>query len=342
MKEGVKLSIIIPYFNSDAWIGKMLDSLIDQDISNDNYEIIVIDDGSSQSPLSLKHYTEKYPNIKYYRKDNGGVSEARNLGIDLAIGEWVFFCDSDDFVHPQVFGSLIKTAEELDLDMLVCEWCYAQSDSTILDQKMPYKVSDVKSGKEYIASFTSNPMSIGFGVGRYFVKKSIITNNNIRFESISFTEDRIFQLDLLLVVERIAHADIIIYYYVQRQSSLTHEPYKRNYSVYATWLWHYIEKLTATINDNGTSFSKDAIAVVDGWRDMAVFSLLINCFRYCPVSVTKYYLKQLPSIDGAYPVKANAPKKTVRLVRRLMGHKRVWVLLCWFFHIIPFKIRMSL
>ena len=341
MGNSVLLSIIIPFYNSDAWIGKMLDSLMDQDLSNDQYEVIVIDDGSTQSICNLTQYTKKFPNIKYHRKENGGVSEARNMGIDLAIGKWLFFCDSDDFLHPQVFGSLIRTAEDLDLDMLVCEWCYAQSDSTILDQTMPYRVSDVKTGIEYIASFTNNPMSIGFGVWRYFIKKSVITNNSIRFERLSFTEDRIFQLDLLLVVERIAHADIIIYYYVQHQSSLTHEPYRRNYSTYAAWLWHYIEKLTTTIDNNKSSFCKDAIEVVDSWRDMAVFSLLINCFRYSPVSLTKYYLEQLPSIDGAYPVKVKAPKKTVRFVRRLMGHKTIWLLLCRVFHAIPLKTRLS-
>ena len=342
MNDDIILSIIIPFYNSDEWIGKMLDSLLDQDIPDDKYEIVVIDDGSTQSLCNLIQYTKKYPNIKYHRKENGGVSEARNVGIGLAVGKWLYFCDSDDFVHPQIFGSLIKTAEELDLDMLVCEWCYAQTNSTILDPKMPYKVSDIKNGKEYIASFSDNPMSIGFGVGRYFVKRDIVTSNNICFESISFTEDRIFQLDLLLAVDRIAHADIIVYYYVQRQSSLTHDPYRKNYSKYAAWLWHYIEKLSATIDTNKTSFSKEAIEVVEGWRDMAVFSLLINSFRYSPVSITRLYLNKLTSIDGAYPVKVKAPKWIVRFVRRLMGHKRTWILLCRVFHILPSKIRMSL
>lgn len=342
MKENTILSIIIPYYNSDAWIGKMLDSLMDQDIPNDNYEIIVIDDGSTQSICQLKQYAEKYPIIKYHRKENGGVSDARNMGIDLAEGKWLFFCDSDDFVHPQVFGSLIKKAEELDLDMLVCEWSYANPDSTVINQDLPFRVSDVKTGKDYIASFTHNPMSIGFGVGRFFIKKSIITENRIRFEKISFTEDRIFQLDLLLVVHRVAHTDFIIYYYVQHQTSITHEPKRRNYSKYAAWLWHYIERLSETMNDNTAALSPDALAVMDDWRDMAVFSLLINSFKYSPVSVTKNYLQQLSTVKGAYPVKVKGPKRIVRFVRSLMGHKDLWILLCRIFHVVPFWIRRSL
>lgn len=342
MKEGVLLSIIIPYYNSDAWIGNMLDSLLSQDISNDKYEIIVIDDGSTQSSCHLISYSREYPNIKYYRKENGGVSDARNVGIDLAEGKWLYFCDSDDFIHPQVLGSLIKDAEELDLDILFFGWCVVQPDATILNQEMPYRISEVKSGKDYIASFTDIPMSIGFGVGRYFIKKRIITDNSIRFERISFTEDRIFQLDSLLVADRVAHADFIVYYYVQHLSSLTHEPKRMNYSQYATWLWHYIERVTDTINDNTLSLCKDAIAVMDGWRDMAIFSLLINCFRFCPVSTTKYYLKQVQGIKGAYPLKIESPFRRVRFVRWLMGHKRLWIFLCRVFHILPFRVRVSL
>lgn len=342
MKDGILLSIIIPYYNSDAWIGKMLDSLLDQDISNDKYEIIVIDDGSTQDSYNLIQYTKEYPSIKYHRKENGGVSDARNVGIDLAEGKWLYFCDSDDFIHPQILGSLIKDAVNSDLDILFFGWCVVQPNASLHNQELPYSVSDVKTGIDYIASFTDIPMSIGFGVGRYFIKKRIITDNSIRFERISFTEDRIFQLDSLLVANRVAFADFIVYYYVQHQSSITHELKRRNYSKYVTWLWLYIEKLTGTMNGNTLSLSKDAITVINGWRDMAVFSLLINCFKYCPVSTTKYYLKQVQGIKEAFPLKIESPFRTVRFVRRLMNHKRLWVFLCYVFHILPFKIRVSL
>ena len=122
---------------------------------------------------------------------------------------------------------------------------------------------------------------------------------------------------------------------------MTHEPKRRNYTKFAAWLWHYIERLSATMNDDTLSLNQDAILVMDGWRDMAVFSLLINSFRYSPVSTTKYYLRRLSLIKGAYPIRTSAPKKSVRFVRGLMGHKKLWVLLCRIYHIVPFKIRLS-
>ena len=343
MKDSsIKLSVIIPYYNADKWIGRMLDSLLDQDISYDTYEIIVVDDGSTQAIDTLKRYIDNYPNIHYLRQENAGQSAARNNGVGSARGEWLYFCDSDDFIQPQVFGSLIKTAEDLDLEMLVCDWCVVQPDATVRVQKKPFSVSKVKTGREYLASFSSSPMSIGFGVWRYFIKKSVLTDNNIHFENISFAEDRIFQLDLLLLVERVSFVGVNLYYYVQHQASITHRPKRENYALVASWLWHYIERLTDTMNDNTLSLSRDAITVLDGWRDMAVFSLLINCFRYCPVSVTKHYLNLLQVIKGAYPIKIKSPFRSVRFVRRLMGHKRLWIFLCRVFHILPFKLRVSL
>ena len=343
MKDSnIKLSVIIPYYNADKWIGRMLDSLLDQDLSYDTYEIIVVDDGSTQAIDTLKRYIDNYPNIHYLRQENAGQSAARNNGVGSARGEWLYFCDSDDFIQPQVFGSLIKTAEDLDLEMLVCDWCVVQPDATVRVQKKPFSVSKVKTGREYLASFSSSPMSIGFGVWRYFIKKSVLTDNSIHFENISFAEDRVFQLDLLLVVERVSFIGVNLYYYVQHQASITHRPKRENYALVASWLWHYIERLTDTMNDNTLYLSRDAITVIDGWRDMAVFSLLINCFRYCPVSVTKHYLQLLQNLKGAYPVRIRAPRRTTRIARWLMGHKKLWVVLCRVFHILPFKVRVSL
>lgn len=341
MNDKIKLSVIIPYYNAEQWIGKMLDTLLDQDISKDIYEIIVIDDGSTHSVDSLQSYTDKYPNIHYYREDNAGLSAARNWGIELAKGEWLYFCDSDDYVQPQVFGFVLNTLESLDLDMLVCDWHYVQPDVVIQDYERPVPVSEVYSGKEYLASFASDPMSIGFGVWRYFIRRSVIFSHDIRFEDLAYIEDRLFQLELLLVVKRLVHASVKVYYYLQHPTSLLHSQKKRKYVQYAPWLWHYIERLSNTMADKSLDLSNDAIRVMEGWRDMAVFSLLINSFRYCPVSYTKDYLSKLSALDGAYPVKIMG-RKHVRLVRRLMNTPRTWSFLCSLLHLLPQRIRLYL
>ena len=102
------LSIIIPYYNRNHLIGRMLDSLLDQDISPSDYEIIVVDDGSQEEPVVLKDYANRYPQIHYHRIDHAGVSPARNIGLSLATGKWLYFCDSDDFLQRKVLKGIIE------------------------------------------------------------------------------------------------------------------------------------------------------------------------------------------------------------------------------------------
>lgn len=102
------LSIIIPMYNAGKYIGQCLESLVEQDISTDNYEIIVVNDGSSDdSEQVVLEYAMRYPQIKLFSKPNGGVSAARNYGMSVAHGDYIGFVDADDFVVPGVYGQLV-------------------------------------------------------------------------------------------------------------------------------------------------------------------------------------------------------------------------------------------
>ena len=97
MKENMRLSIIIPVYNAEKYIKNCLDSLLRQNVGG--IEILCIDDGSTDFTAKIiKTYVEKYPFIKYYYKDNGGQSSARNYGIDKARGCYLWFVDSDDYI----------------------------------------------------------------------------------------------------------------------------------------------------------------------------------------------------------------------------------------------------
>ena len=141
--EEPRLSIIIPFYNDDEWIGRMLDSLLDQDLPKDQYEIIIVDDGSTGPTTTLKQYVDNYPNIRLFHQANGGLSAARNSGIDLAKGEWLYLCDSDDFIQPNILGSLLDIAEEKDLDGLICDWRIVGMDTVPEAVDSPIQVSEV-------------------------------------------------------------------------------------------------------------------------------------------------------------------------------------------------------
>ena len=107
MEKGPLVSVIIPIYGVEKYIGKCLESLIEQ--SYGNLEILVINDGSKDNgALIAKSYAEKDSRIKVFDFENGGVSLARNRGLDLAKGEYISFVDGDDWVHPSMYQDLVE------------------------------------------------------------------------------------------------------------------------------------------------------------------------------------------------------------------------------------------
>ena len=113
------ISVIIPIYNVKSYIKECLDSLINQDINKDLYEIICIDDGSTDgSGKILDEFSVDYPNIRVVHKANGGVSSARNEGIKIAKGEYIWFVDGDDIVIHNTFSGIIECLKEKSPDLL--------------------------------------------------------------------------------------------------------------------------------------------------------------------------------------------------------------------------------
>lgn len=110
----MKISIIVPVYNTCNYLSRCLDSLVNQDIYND-IEIIVIDDGSTdESPEIIRKYAKQYANIKaIFLSFNTGVVTARNIGLNIAKGEYIGFLDSDDYVDNRFFWNYIIIGKTL-------------------------------------------------------------------------------------------------------------------------------------------------------------------------------------------------------------------------------------
>lgn len=336
----LRLSIIIPFYNDDIWIGRMLDSLLNQDLPKDQYEIIIVNDGSTEPYPNLQRYADSYSNIVVHHQENRGPAIARNRGINIAKGHWLYFCDGDDFIQPQILRPLLDLADKNELEILLCDWRDVEPEAEPQAITFPIRLSPVYDGWDYLSLFTKNPMGIGFGVWRFLVKRETIVKNHIYFEDMVYVEDRIFQLDLLGIVQKLAHAEVILYYYVQHKESILHDQKRLRYERYVSWLWIYMEKLTALIKNK--DIPANARVVLEGQRDIAVFSLLGNSIKYCPVSTTKDSLKRLKALDGAYPLQIKGYKRWIRLARRCMNHQWLWLLSCRLFHLVPIRIRQRL
>lgn len=121
MEKKIKLSIIIPVFNVEKYVQTCLDSVIEQSFRD--FEVIVVDDGSTDgSPAICDAAAKQDGRICVIHQQNGGLSAARNAGLDIARGEWIGFLDSDDFIMPDMYEKLMDAAEKARADIAVCNY----------------------------------------------------------------------------------------------------------------------------------------------------------------------------------------------------------------------------
>ena len=223
----MKLSIIVPVYNVADYLQKCLDSLLAQDLPQNEYEIIVVNDGSTDnSGVIAKQYADKYANITLINQENQGLSGARNTGIKHAKGEYIQFVDSDDYLEKNVLGGLIKQVEKDDLDVLRFKYQNVRIDNETKEYEVfkPYKYSSFLFD-DYTSDVTEGVTFLNerFGTACYawaFILKRDILNNCIFKQGIYF-EDTEWTPRMILKAERIASSDTIVYNYLMREGSIT-------------------------------------------------------------------------------------------------------------------------
>ena len=118
-KDSSKISVIIPVYNVEEYLDKCVTSVLNQTYKN--LEIILVDDGSPDNcPKMCDEWAKKDKRIKVVHKKNGGLSDARNSGIEVCTGEYIGFVDSDDYIDKQMYKELLKRIESTNSDMVMC------------------------------------------------------------------------------------------------------------------------------------------------------------------------------------------------------------------------------
>ncbi|GGH76632.1 CDP-glycerol glycerophosphotransferase [Pullulanibacillus pueri] len=115
-----KVSVIVPIYNVEQYLEECLDSLVNQTLDAEDLEVIMVNDGSMDgSPSIMENYSDSYPNFKSFHKENGGLGQARNFGVEKACGDYIVFLDSDDYVAPQAYELMVETALATGSDIVV-------------------------------------------------------------------------------------------------------------------------------------------------------------------------------------------------------------------------------
>ena len=243
MKELV--SVIVPVFNNEKYINKCIESIINQTYKN--LEIILIDDGSYDSSGKICDlYSELDNRIMVKHIENGGVSNARNVGLDIATGKYVSFIDSDDYVEKNMFENLIDIFENENLDIIVFNLLYED----LLER--PIKINNCKNTiierDKFPYEMFHNPCVKGFACNKIY-KKSIINQYNIRFDNkIKVLEDDKFNYQIFKSNDflKIKYINDIYYHYVQSASNVSNQPFNLNK---ITYLDSRIDEIDILLNE---------------------------------------------------------------------------------------------
>lgn len=213
----MKLSIIIPVYNAENFIARCIDSLMHQNLDAAHYEILLIDDGSQdRSYTVIKEMERAHTNVRGFHKQNGGVADARNYGIDRASGTYLYFLDNDDYLAHNTLPLLLETMEQNRLDLL----CFNSIKTTEVDRiksdtTLQTDNPEVMDGITYIAK-----KGLDSEVWRYIIRSEFLFATGIRFELDKALEDPIFTVRLFIAAKRMAKIPIDVHRYKQEPTSV--------------------------------------------------------------------------------------------------------------------------
>lgn len=324
----MKISIIIPYFNAERYILTMLNSICRQGLALSDYEVIVIDDGSTNSLESVTSFCNQRANFHLFSNKHGGVSSARNYGLSVARGEYLFFCDADDKLVENSLCEVYEDAHKRCLDMLFFNRFITDEDGTKSPQHSPeYYINEiVRTGKDFYGRHPRIPT----GPWHYLIRRDFIEEHNLAFpEGIRYVEDVSFLYDALAVANRVSGIDKDVYLWIQRDGSITHT---KNANTIASkcdfWLWSIKRESSFMLNESNMEYSR----AIRNRICSHSFILLYNSFSYLAPKYSRYYIQELKSI-GLYPFEYGeffrpSARPKYLLLHALMNKQGLWMFCC--------------
>jgi len=225
------VSIIVPVYNSFATIQYCLDSIRKQNYLN--YEVLIIDDGSTDNSAKLiKSFIKKDNRFSYHYKDNGGVSSARNYGLDICNGEYICFIDSDDTITKDFISHSIDKMEKNKLDIYITSFNFVNKIDEEPNINRSVEKNTLLSKEDFLIALV-NGNGVGAGCPNKIYKKKII--GKTRFTKVAVAEDLLFNYDVLNKSDnpKIMTTNLKMYNYFMNEDSVTHGVFtKQNLDIF--------------------------------------------------------------------------------------------------------------
>ena len=206
----MRLSVIVPMYNVEAYLPQCLDSLANQTLTD--MEVLLVDDGATDGTSKIaQEYAEKYSNFRYFRKENGGLSDARNYAIPFATGELLAFLDSDDWVEPTLYEKMVSAIGDADVCVTDIEYYYEDpAKRFVMKGLSPWKTDTIQKQALLSPLFAWNKI----------YKAELFQKDGYRYPVGTWYEDHPVTTMIFAKADKIAYLEECLIHYRQREGSI--------------------------------------------------------------------------------------------------------------------------
>ncbi len=299
----MKLSIIIPMYNVEKYIGACLDSIQNSDLPKEEYEVIIVNDGSKDnSPTIAQEYCTKHNNFRYLTQENQGQSVARNYGIKEAQGEYLWFVDSDDKIDKEIDQILIKIEELNNPDIISFYLRYVTEDNQFLSKAFPFpgEYNKLMTGRDAVlAGYMPSSVCV------FFLKRSFVNDNKLSFYPGIYHQDSEFSYRMMAHAQSVYFTEYVPYIYIRHENTVvtaTSIGKIKKKQLDDITIVKSFKKLSEEFRTSDSELSK----VISLHCDNMVFGIVYSSFKnrkeWKPNGINSAVIAQLKE-EGLYPIK---------------------------------------
>ncbi len=310
----MKLSVIIPIFNVEKYVEKCVNSLLNNDLKINEYEIIIVDDGSQDSSLFIVNELAKQnSSIKIISQKNKGLGGARNTGINNSIGDYLLFLDSDDWCLPNTLKNCITIATKHNLEILEFAAQGITSNGKIV-------FNSANTSKERILTGVAYYNSIRYlnSACNKLYKRSFLVNNNLLFLEKIYIEDFEFNTRVFYCAKRVMATDFLVAQFLQSENSITrNNDFSKKEKVINDFI-HIIQITNDLYKIQKSSFDESSKLFFQERLSFLVTTLFFQLLKYKTTYSYKNKIKKQIKLNGLLYVDCFIYDKNKDLFRKLI------------------------
>jgi len=320
------LSCVVPVYNTAASVRQCLEAIVGQGLGNDDLEVVVVDDGSTDNSVAIvRAFASTHPQVRLISQANAGVGSARNAGLNAATGRYVQFVDSDDYLAPGQMASLVSRAMNDDLDVLTYGFTTVETDgstnvttSWLTDEE----TLTVQNGGDFLAA---NHRLLPY-VCWYIIKRDFINRLGLRFATnLVVCEDAAFITRAMLNASRVGCEHVMPYFYVKRGDSASQKSTPDHLRLRMQSEIAAAADMTTSMTQYEADHGHQVPATVTSLRSVFLFFAMISAMRLGCVDDAVGRMRAA----GLYPFEpmdATAGYGGIKwkLLHRAMSHPRLW------------------